>query len=143
MALLYKETLELVKEQIRANNEILESLAEMNSELQDLLLQSVPECEALGGVVVHPEIAAEGKCTCYGNVCFSKGIIGALSPSERARYCKEVEEGRSPAMVKRVQNWDEAVNVCKAEIAEIPKGERLEPWLKCMGRELPKRGISI
>ncbi|GAI02962.1 unnamed protein product, partial [marine sediment metagenome] len=46
-------------------------------------------------------------------------------------------------MTRRLRNWQEAVSVCKVEIEPIPKGEKLEPWLSCMGRELPKRGIEI
>lgn len=132
---------------------IIAALMEENAELQanvdalsltyaDLLLHSVPESEDLGGIVVHPDRAAVGPCDCYGNVCFHKGIIGALNSQERGQYCHEVEQEHSKAMTDRLARWHESVEVCKGEIAGVPKGQRLTPWLTCMSKELPKHGVT-
>lgn len=109
----------------------------------DLVLHSVPEAEGLGGIVVNPEIASQGPCTCYDNICFHKGIIGALSSAERATYCKEVVEGTSPGMKRRLVKWREAKEVCKAKAEGLPKGEKLQTYISCMGIELGKRGIEV
>lgn len=143
MAELKEEVREEINECLRENAELKAKVQELLISYEELLLHSIPEMEDLGGIVVHPDIAAQGPCGCYGNVCFHKGIIGALNASERGQYCHEVEEESSPAMTKRIQHWDAAVQVCKGEIAGIPKGNRLEPWLQCMGKELPKHGITL
>lgn len=108
-----------------------------------LILHSIPHSHGSPGIMVDKDIAARTSCKCYDNVCFSRGIIGALSPAQREAYCPTTEHVTSPGMTKRLRDWNEAVGVCKVEIKEYEKGERLEPWLECMGRELPKRGIEI
>lgn len=108
-----------------------------------LILQSIPYAHGSPGIIVDPDVAARTPCKCYGNVCFSRGIIGALSEPQREAYCPSIEHVTSPRMTKRLENWQEAVGTCKTEIEHYEKGERLEPWLSCMGRELPKRGIEI
>lgn len=114
------------------------------SEVTDnLLLHSVPYIEGSPGIAVDENAAKATPCTCYGPVCFSKGIVGALSSSQKEWACNPRIEGKSPGMERRLKHWKEAVSTCKAEIEEYPKGERLMPWLTCMGRELPKKGIEI
>ena len=108
-----------------------------------LILHSIAHSEGSPGIMVDPDVAARTPCKCYDNVCFSRGIIGALSPAQREAYCPTTEHVTSPGMTRRLKNWQEAVGVCKKEIEPIPKGERLEPWLSCMGRELPKRGVEL
>lgn len=108
-----------------------------------LILHSVPHAYGSPGIMVDPDIAARTPCKCYNNICFSKGIIGSMSKAQREAYCPTTEHITSPRMTKRLENWQEAVGVCKKEIEKFEKGERLEPWLSCMGRELPKRGIEI
>jgi hypothetical protein len=108
-----------------------------------LIMHSMPEAEGLGGIVVNPDIAARTPCTCYGNVCFSRGIIGALNESEREAYCPSTVQKTSPAMTKRLEKWQEAKDICKTKASEYPKGERLVPYSQCMGVELSKRGIEI
>lgn len=108
-----------------------------------LIFQSIPYAHGSPGIVIDPDVAARTPCKCYDNICFSRGIVGTLSQAQREAYCPTITHEKSPGMTRRLENWQEAVNVCKGEIKEIPKGERLEPWLSCMGRELPKRGIEI
>lgn len=112
-----------------------------------LLLHSIPAAHGSPGIVVDADVAARTPCTVYSidgsEIVFSKGIIGALDKAQKEAYCPTKEYKKSPGIEKRLRNWQEAVNICKTEIADIPKGERLEPWLSCMGRELPKKGIEI
>lgn len=108
-----------------------------------LIMHSMPEAEGLGGIVVNPDIAARTPCTCYGNICFSRGVIGALNESERAAYCPSIVQKTSPAMTRRLEKWQESKEICKTKAAEFPKGERLIPYTQCMSMELSKRGIEI
>lgn len=105
--------------------------------------------EALGspGLMVNPDVAARTGCRCYlvdgTEMCFSKGIIGTLSKAQNEAYCKTKEILKEGALVERVKKFKEAARAAKAKIEKIPKGERLEPWLKAMGEELGKRGIEV
>lgn len=131
-------------------NEIAEKVAEKLSEdmlVGNLMLHSVPYQGGSPGVVVDEALAMISPCSCIEyrpgkKLCFSKGIIGALSDEQESVYCSTMVEMKSPGLEKRLDNWMEAVKTCKAEIASIPKGERLELWLGCMSRELSARGIS-
>ena len=113
----------------------------------NLLLHSVPYQEGSPGIVVNEATAMASACRCVQyrpgkKLCFSKGIIGALSDEQETIYCPVTEKLESPGLEKRLQDWMDSVETCKAEIAPIPKGERLEPWLGCMSRELKARGIE-
>lgn len=113
----------------------------------NLMLHSVPYQEGSPGIVVNEATAMTSPCRCIEyrpgkKLCFSRGIIGALSDEQEAIYCPVTEELESPRLEKRLKDWMDAVETCKAEIAPIPKGERLEPWLSCMSRELKARGIQ-
>ena len=125
---------------------VAEKLSE-NIAVGNLLLHSVPYQEGSPGIVVNEATAMASPCCCIEyrpgkKLCFSKGIIGALSDEQEAIYCPVTEELESPGLEKRLKDWMDAVETCKAEIAPIPKGERLEPWLSCMSRELKARGIE-
>jgi len=113
----------------------------------NLMLHSVPYQEGSPGIVVNEATAMASACRCIEyrpgkKLCFSKGIIGALSDEQETIYCPVTEKLESPGLEKRLQDWMESVDICKAEIASIPKGERLEPWLGCMSRELRARSIE-
>jgi len=125
---------------------VAEKLSE-NIAVGNLLLHSVPYQEGSPGIVVNEATAMASPCRCIEyrpgkKLCFSKGIIGALSDEQEAIYCPVTEELESPGLEKRLKDWMDAVETCKAEIAPIPKGERLEPWLSCMSREMKARGIE-
>ena len=114
---------------------------------ENLLLHSIPEIEGSPGIVVDEAVAKATPCTCYAidgtEMCFSRGIIGTLSPAQREAYCVAGKTIKEEGIVRRVKKFKEAVGVCKTEIEKFPKGERLEPWLACMGREARKRGIEL
>lgn len=105
--------------------------------------------EALGspGLMVNTDIAARTGCRCYKIdetlMCFSKGIIGTLSKPQVAAYCPRKEILTEGGLVERVKKWKKAKERALKRIEKIPKGERLEPWLKAMGEELRKEGIEI
>jgi len=125
---------------------VAEKLSE-NIAVGNLLLHSVPYQEGSPGIVVNEATAMASPCRCIEyrpgkKLCFSKGIIGALSDEQEAIYCPVTEELESPGLEKRLKDWMDSVETCKAEIASIPKGERLEPWLGCMSRELGARSIA-
>lgn len=140
----------LTKEEIgeianRTADEVMERVRER--EHDSLLLNSIPYAYGSPGIVVDGAKAKATPCRCIEykpgkKLCFSKGIIGALSDEQEKIYCPAVEELVSPGLERRLSNWMESVETCKAEIAEIPKGERLEPWLSCMSRELKTAGIE-
>lgn len=123
--------------------EIVATKIKEDTSISVLILHSIPYSAGSPGIMVDPDVAARTPCKCYNNICFSRGIIGALSEPQREAYCPTTEHVTSPGMTQRLENWQEAVDVCKGEIAKYEKGERLEPWLGCMGRELEKRGIEV
>lgn len=111
-----------------------------------LLLNATVEAFGSPGIVVNPDLAARTSCRCYRidkrDMCFSKGIIGTMSDAQEEAYCTEkryVTEG----LQRRVKLFREAATEAKKEIAGIPKGERLEPWLHAMSKALKKRGIEV
>jgi hypothetical protein len=97
------------------------------------------------GRVLNEELATTTPCTCYRlpdrDLCFSKGVIGMLTQEQEERYCPS-KEYREDGVARRVAKFREAAETCKEQIAGIPKGERLGPWLSCMGGELRKRGVG-
>jgi len=112
-----------------------------------LLAETVKEFGS-PGIVVDPELAKKTTCTCYRIdktfMCFSKGIIGTLKyPEQVEEYCPTMIEKESPALKERIEKFKEAAEVAHKRIEHLPKGERLEPWLRAMGEELSERGIKI
>lgn len=112
-----------------------------------LLMDMTVESLGSPGLVVNTDLAARTACRCYKVddtlMCFSKGIIGTLSKPQVEAYCPTKEVLKEGGLVERVKKFKEAAKVAKARIADIPKGERLEPWLTAMGEELEKRGIEV
>lgn len=103
------------------------------------------------GFVVDPGIARETPCICHeidnpehSELCFSKGIVGALDKEQITLYCptKEVRP-LTPAQKARLEDFQASADVCKGEIQDVPKGEEMEPWLSCMSRELRARGREM
>jgi len=103
-----------------------------------LLLDLLVEELGSPGLVVDADLAARTSCSCVKvdnkDLCHSAGIIGTLSQPQVEAHCPTrtyLPDGR----VKRVERFREAASKCKAEIADIPKGEQLEPWLICMVKQ--------
>lgn len=113
-----------------------------------LMLHSVPYTEGSPGIVVNEALAEATPCRCIEyrpgkKLCFSRGVVGALADEQEKLYCHPEEKLESPGLEKRMEHWMESVTICKAEIAKVPPGERLKPWLLCMGRELKANGVEV
>jgi len=126
---------------------IAEAVVEKFKEDESLLLHSVPYAEGSPGIVVNEDVAARTACRCArvdgSEICFSRGIIGGMSASQKEAYCNPKTYFKSPRLEKRIKGFKEAVAAAKEKIREVPKGERLEPWLKAMSEELGERGIEV
>jgi len=115
---------------------------------EKILLHMLVESLASPAIIVNEGVARATPCKCYPigdgkKLCFSKGAIGALDQEQRKLYCTEEIDLPDGGIAERVKEFREAAKVCKAEIENLPKGERLDKWLTCMGTELEKRGIEI
>ncbi len=104
------------------------------------------------GLVVNEARARATPCNCFTykgrEYCFSKGVIGMMSseenPEQIAEYCKVGKAYEvKPGIKERFETFASAAEAAHKGIEEIPKGERLVPWLSAMGEELEKRGIEV
>lgn len=113
------------------------------------LVQSMAHMETATspGIVVNPEIAKSSPCRCAvldsSELCFSRGIVGAMDEGQKQLYCQPKTYFESPGLQERLKKFKEAVAAAQERIKDIPKGERLEPWLSVMSEELEKRGIAV
>ena len=104
------------------------------------------------GLVVNEARARATPCSCFTykgrEFCFSKGVIGMISseetPEQITEYCKVGKTYEvKPGIKERFETFSSAAEAAHGKIEEIPKGERLVPWLSAMGEELEKRGIEV
>ena len=114
-----------------------------------LLAHSMPHMntEKSPGIVVNPDVAATTPCRCAkvgdSELCHSKGIIGFMDEGQKEAYCNPKTYYESPGLEERLGQFKEAVAAAQEKIKDVPKGERLEPWLSAMSLELQKRGIEV
>jgi hypothetical protein len=112
-----------------------------------LLAQSMPHMEGSPGIVVNPNVAARTSCHCAtingSEICFSKGVIGGLDEGQKEAYCNPKTYYESPGLEERIGQFKEAVAAAQEKVKDIPKGERLGPWLSAMSEELRTRGIEV
>lgn len=104
------------------------------------------------GRVIDEEVAKHSVCTCHTIgpesdpeselFCFTSGVIGALTKGQIQQFCANKVIQKEDRLRERILKFREASSTCKAETAKLPKGQRLEPRLECMSRELTKRGIK-
>ncbi len=119
-------------------------------DMQNLLLHSLPYLHGSPGIVVDEERAKASACKCVEyapgkKLCWSPGIIGALTDEQERIYCPTMIEIERPGTVLRMRWFQESVDVCKAELAKIPEApgeERARAWMRCMKRELNARGVE-
>jgi hypothetical protein len=113
------------------------------------LAHSMPhmETEASPGIVVDPDVAAATPCRCAradgSEICFSRGIIGGLDEGQKEAYCNPKVYFESPGLEKRIGEFKGAVAAAQERIKDVPKGERLVPWLSAMSGELKERGMEV
>lgn len=106
------------------------------------------------GFVENPAVArSDVPCLCYeiqkrgggeGELCFKHGVVGALDPEQIGAFC-EVKTTREPTPEQRLrlEAFQDSAETCKVEVAEVPEGEKIEPFLGCMSRELTKRNRTL
>lgn len=115
----------------------------------DTATDFLPSMEGSPGIVVDDGVARATPCTRFDlgegkELMFSKGIVGGLDEGQQALYCPEtITKPLTEEQQRRLRGWRESADVCKGEIAEVPKGEKLQPWLACMSRELSARGFEF
>lgn len=99
------------------------------------------------GIVINEERAKATPCKCFTykgrDYCYSPGIIGMLEAGQVPIYCPTKEYEVRPGIKQRFEEFAEAAEAAHERIEEIPKGERLVPWLTEMGKELKARGIEV
>lgn len=104
------------------------------------------------GIIVDEEIAKRSPCTCHkigptdnpeDLICFSPGIIGALTNVQDREYCPSKLIVKEDRIRERVEKFRAASETCEIETEKYPKGQRLLPRIQCMSRELKKRSIEI
>ena len=129
----------------RIATQVVERLGEEN-----LLLHSVPYINGSPGLVVDEARARATPCRCVEyspnkRLCWSRGIIGALTDEQEQTFCSAIYDINRPGTVERMRKWQESVDTCKGELARIPEAsgqERVTTWLQCMSRELTSRGVQ-
>ncbi len=99
------------------------------------------------GIVINEERAKATPCKCFTykgrDYCYSPGIIGMLETEQVPTYCPTKTYEVRPGIKQRFEEFAEAAEAAHERIEEIPKGERLVPWLREMGKELRTRGIEV
>ena len=99
------------------------------------------------GIVINEERAKASPCKCFTykgrDYCYSPGIIGMLEAGQVPTYCPTKEYEVRPGIKQRFEEFASAAEAAHERIEEIPKGERLIPWLTEMGKELRARGVEV
>ena len=99
------------------------------------------------GIVINEERAKATPCKCFAykgkDYCYSPGIIGMLEAGQVPAYCPTRGYEVRPGIKQRFEEFAEAAEAAEKKIEEIPKGERLIPWLTEMGKELRAKGIEV
>ena len=104
------------------------------------------------GLVVNEAKARATPCNCFTyngrEYCFSSGVIGMMSsaenPEQLEAFCKVGKTYEvKPGIKQRFESFAGAAEEAHKKIENIPKGERLVPWLTAMGEELEKRSIEV
>ncbi len=122
-------------------------MAEDEDENRALLLTFLVEAES-PGLIIDAARAQVSPCKCLEDkplkFCFVPGVIGTLTGVQALELCAGkpvtiLSDGRR----ERFQKFREAAVVCSAEVAGLPKGERLRPRLQCLSRELKKRSVEV
>lgn len=104
----------------------------------------------IDGIVVDDGLARVTPCHRVilgpdSELVYSKGIVGALNEEQKLLYCDVGIEDRqaSSEQKKQLQTIRDAAIMCQTEVAELPKGQRLEPFLKCISVTAKKSGVNI
>jgi hypothetical protein len=79
-----------------------------------------------------------------GALYFSRGARGPLDEEQQARYCSAGVEtlNLTAEQEERLERFAKAARHCHGEVAELPHGEEMEPYLSCMQAELRRRDAA-
>jgi hypothetical protein len=107
------------------------------------------------GFVVDPAIARKSTCIGYQlrrdappdaepDLVFAKGVMGALDRDQVEMFCPTIQvRPLSDAQRDRLTAFTQAAQTCKVQVADLPSGDRLDPYLGCMSAELHQRGQRL
>ena len=103
----------------------------------------------IGGIVVDEGLARDSDCNCvplgeHSRLCYSKGVVGALSKDQIPLYCENPMLIDIPAEdLRRTRILHDAAIFCQGEVSHIPSDERLEPFMKCLVKQGKQHGLEI
>lgn len=137
--------LETKIERLRAELEVLRD--EVHDRLRGVRLSDWVTSPESPGIVINEERAKATPCKCFTykgkDYCYSAGVIGMLEAGQVPTYCPTKKYEVRPGIKERFEEFAEAAEAAHKRIEQIPKGERLIPWVTEMGRELRARGIEV
>ena len=126
---------------------IIEKFMEIAKEHGASLSDWIPAIEGSPGIMVDEAVAKATPCTIYKvdttEIGFSRGVIGALSKEQIEAYCP-TKIYKTEGIAVRVKTFKDIAKSCSEEVREkYVKGERLIPYLKCMGKLAKEKGLEI
>lgn len=95
------------------------------------------------GVRVAPEeeILGDPVCRVLDDKAFHEGIVGPLTPEQRAQYCM-TEEPFEPAVEERARKFQAAREACPLEDGGNVL-DALEAHITCLCKNLEKEGLNV
>ena len=117
--------------------------------LSDWFPEAYHEPGIIGGIVVDSGLARQTPCRIVplgdNELWYSKGIVGALNDEQKKLYCETGIENLeiTAEIAERQRKVRETAIACQGSVQDIPKGDRLEPFLSCMATDLSEKGIEI
>ena len=97
------------------------------------------------GILMNPALARKTSCKCYTykgkpKLCFSKGIMGAMSKLQIQEFCNPlIDLGESA----RLASFAKAAEKAHRKIEKVPKNKKFERWIKEMGEALREENVEI
>lgn len=97
------------------------------------------------GILMNPSLARKTPCKCYTHkgkpkLCFSKGIIGAMSKHQIDEFCNPlIDLGES----ERLKIFEKAAKKASAKIENLPEGQKFRKWITEMGKALKEENVEI
>lgn len=141
---------EIEKVANKVASKVLEEVAPaiLSPEGEGLLMHYTEHAMNGHALIIDEARAKTSPCSCFSykgrDYCFTQGAIGMLTGQQQEEYCKAGKfPSVGPGARERFEKFAEAAEEAHKEIEDIPKGERLEPWLRAMGRELSERGVKV
>lgn len=98
--------------------------------------------QELRGILINEAAAKESPCRCYeipkaggakAKICFSKGIVGALSPEQINKFCPTTSELKSELLEERTEKFIKCSK--EAEAKKLGLFDRIQFMSKCLTKE--------